>query len=80
MHRIVKLPDTEYRIFGQNVTLDIGIQSDVREDNFLELDIRHFPDSDQIPSVLKKKPIGKKIVILQQCIRYYSIMNMYTYF
>ena len=75
MHQIIKLADIGYQIFGQNVTSDIGIQSDVREGNFLELDIRHFPDSDQIPSVLKKKPIGKKIVILQQC-----IMNMYTYF
>jgi len=65
---------TGYRISGQNTTLDI------REGNFFELDI--FQISKRIPRkcLLKKKTIGKKIVILRQYIRYYSIMNMHTYF
>ena len=36
------------------------------------------PDSEKMSS--KKRSIGKKIVISQQRIKYYSIMNMHTYF
>jgi len=41
-----------------------------------------FRISNRIPRkclLKKKKSIGKQIIILQHCIRYYSITNMHTY-
>jgi len=59
MHRIVKLPDTRYWIFGQNVTLVSPRISERRQ--FLRVE---YPNRIQRKSS-KKKSIEKKIVILQ---------------
>ena len=64
MHQIVKLPDTGYRISGQNVTSDIRL--DIREGDFFESDIKHFPDirpdSEKVSS--KKKTYREKNCVL----------------
>ena len=49
--------------------------------NFFESDIQCFPDiqSDSEKVFSKKKgPLG--IIILQQCMKYYNIMNVHIYF
>jgi len=62
-----------YQISGQNITLDIRYPIGYPRRQFLRVGYIR-PDSE------KKKPMRKKIVILQQCIRYYSILNIHPHF